>query len=62
MKKTEISRSDLIEIYDNLSIKDAAEKLNICIQTFYNMLDVAKIPRKINRSLNKERTKYKVVN
>ena len=46
MKELVISRFELEQLYVNNSSKDASKKLGVCIQTFYRMLDQAKIPRK----------------
>ncbi len=49
MKYKQISRTELEHIYDTMPVHEAVKHLDICLATFYRLLDTAGIPRKANR-------------
>ena len=51
IKKKTVSRAELQEKYDTLSVRAAAKHFGISVVQFYKLLDQAEIKRKMPRTL-----------
>jgi hypothetical protein len=58
MREIIVSKSELKEIYEKCTTKEALEKLNISTQAYYNLLDSAGIERKRKGFKRGESIKY----
>lgn len=56
MKTIQISKAELLRLYTTLTVREAAEKLDIHPATFYKLLDRAGIERK-----NADRIDYELI-
>ena len=61
MRKIIVNRSELMSAYENMPAKEAAAHFGVCLQTFYNMLDEAKIERKRKQFRRGENISFEVV-
>ncbi len=60
--RKQITRSELETMYDEMSVSDVAEKLNMSLAGLYKLLDSAGIPRKRQGLADREkRTVYDIV-
>ncbi len=62
MRTVVINREELETVYKTMTSKEACKHYGVCVQTFYNMLDAAKIDRKRPDMKRGENIKYQVVN
>ncbi len=62
MKRKPISRDELRSLYNDCTVKEAADQLNLTLTGFYRLIDDAGIERKAaSRNPRKERSLYKIV-
>lgn len=57
VRKLSITRAELKNTYDTMTVLEACEHLQISIQTYYSLLDQAGIPRKLPRRNGSTRAK-----
>jgi len=55
MKKITVTKDELLNRYNTMSVNDIAKYYDINMTALYKLLDEAGIPRKINRRPNSER-------
>ncbi len=61
MRKIVVNKSELESAYYNMPAAVAAAHFGVCLQTFYDMLDEAKIERKRKNIKRRENVHFEVV-